>query len=70
MDVGTIGYLIMLHLNGYPSVLKSSCNLTLYCVKGVWTPRPNDLCIDLLKLVMYAGEHNDISVALYVTNYR
>ena len=28
-----------------------------------------DLYIDLLKPVTYAGEHADISIALYATNY-
>ena len=44
--------------------------MTLYCMKGMWTPHTNDLDIDLMKLVMYAGKHQDISVALYATNYR
>ena len=68
MGVGIIGYLI-LHLNDYPSILKSSWTLTLYCVKAARCLHPGDLYIDLMKLVTYAGEQADISIALYATNY-
>ena len=34
------------------------------------TPRTCGLYIDLLKLVTYADEHADISIALYATNNR
>ena len=34
MDVGTIGYLIILHFNDDPSLLKQSVAFTVYCVTG------------------------------------
>ena len=70
MGVGTIGYLIKSHLNDYPSILKSSLYLTLSSVDCACKPHTCDLYIDLMKLVTYAGEDSDISLALYATNYR
>ena len=69
MAVGTIGYLIILHLNSNPGILKSSCTLS-----SPWNVRDRPctcgLYIDVMKLMTYAGEHADISIALYATNYR
>ena len=53
----------------YPSVLKSSMYLTLSSVECARTPHTFDLYIDRMKLMTYAGEHSDISIALYATNY-
>ena len=70
MGVGTIGYLIKWHLNGNPSVLKSSWTLTLYPMKGARDTSYLQSLYRFMPLVMYAVEHVGISIAIYATNYR